>query len=70
VACWSVDGLPRIGRWLDDELRELHQVVRPGASVWAADVLAVGPLVLSIASLATADGVEVLVLSGSLELVD
>jgi hypothetical protein len=70
VACWSVGGLPRIGRWLDDELRELHQVVRPGASVRAADVLAVGPLVLSIASLATADGVEVLVLSGSLELVD
>jgi hypothetical protein len=65
-----VGGLPRIGRWLGDELRELHQVVRPGSSIRAADVLAVGPLVLSIASLETADGFEVLVLSGSLEPVE
>lgn len=70
VACWSESGLPRIGRWLDDELTELHQVVRPGSLIRAADVLAVGPVVMSIVSLATADGFEVVVLRGPLEPVE
>ncbi|HEX4897706.1 MAG TPA: hypothetical protein VFV53_05035, partial [Candidatus Limnocylindrales bacterium] len=67
VACWrGGHGLPRIGRWLDDELTELHQVVRPGSLIRAADVLAVGPVVLSIVSLETADPFEVVVLRGPL----
>jgi hypothetical protein len=71
VACWrGGQGLPPIGAWRNDGLAELHQVVRPGSFIRAADVLAVGPVLLSIASLETAGGFEVVVLRGPLDPVE